>query len=83
MKRFTASLSAALLALALCGTTATAEDGAERVAAGLSFRYRYEHVDDDGFDRNANASTVRSGSGQRPRSGTASARSPRWKTCAR
>lgn len=44
MKRFTASLSAALLALALSGTTATAEDGAERLAAGLSFRYRYEHV---------------------------------------
>jgi hypothetical protein len=27
---------------------------------GLSFRYRYEHVDDDAFDKDADASTLRS-----------------------
>jgi hypothetical protein len=32
------------------------EDG----SVGLSFRYRYEHVDDDAFDEEADASTLRS-----------------------
>ena len=46
--------------------TALAEDDAksltEAVVAGdanLNFRYRYELVDQDGFDENANASTLR------------------------
>ncbi|WP_395376981.1 alginate export family protein [Marinicella sp. W31] len=54
------------LALITAGMTCTTGHSAETFAeafsngkASLSFRYRYEYVDQDIFDRDANASTVR------------------------
>lgn len=56
-----------LLALAVCGLLQTAGASADNSFfdsisdgdAHLNFRYRYEFVDQDGFNRNANASTLR------------------------
>ena len=61
-----------LLAIAVLGALAVpafAEEGAGATdfksmvtegSASLNFRYRYEYVDDDAFDRTAKASTLRS-----------------------
>jgi Alginate export len=56
------------LPLLLCAKVAAAEDNSAksftemftRGNASVDFRYRYEHVDDDGFDRSASANTLRS-----------------------
>ncbi len=56
------------LLAALPALSATAEEGGDNGiasmvsdgTASLNLRYRYEYVDQDGFDRNANASTLRS-----------------------
>ena len=59
-----------LSGLMICGLAVGAQaqdgvtDGLDKVvkegSIKLDFRYRYEHVDQDGFDKDANASTLRS-----------------------
>lgn len=68
MLNTTALLTVPLYLLSLTNAAAQAQqETAENWRAlidegrvGLSFRYRFEHVDDDNFDENANASTLRS-----------------------
>jgi len=56
-----------LLALAVCGLLQTVSasasdtffDSISEGEADISFRYRYEFVDQDGFNKDANASTLR------------------------
>ncbi len=60
--RFLSIILLAGLATAFWGRTATAQDIGEALASGnvdLSFRYRYEFVDQDGVPDDANASTLR------------------------
>lgn len=56
-------LAAAICGLLQAGSSVAASDNLldafSNGDANLSFRYRYEFVDQDGFDKNANASTVR------------------------
>jgi hypothetical protein len=65
--RIDRQLMTALLCLATVPLTMVRAQAPEHVSAllddgevGISFRYRYEHVDDDAFARHADASTLRS-----------------------
>ncbi len=64
-KRTSARLAAALISGSLLGAPALAQDAHdpsvlwEDAEISGQARYRYERVDEDGFDNNANASTVR------------------------
>ena len=58
-------VAVATIAVSAFALTATAQESASSFAEalssgdpGLSFRYRHEYVDQDGFDENANASTL-------------------------
>lgn len=64
MRRYAAPFLASLVTLTgYVPVTQASDDPAtlmEDGTVGLSFRYRYEHVDDDGFTEDADASTLRS-----------------------
>lgn len=67
MKNFTDGIAALALATALLSTPTLAQDTENETLAGaissgtttVGFRYRYEMVDQDGFQEDAHASTVR------------------------